>query len=96
MLFVIRPNEIFRSRLLFQITQVVAAEADAIRAECDADLQEVMPILNAANAALNTLTSQDIQIVKSMKRPPAGVRLVMEAVCVLKVIHILFIIYFEQ
>ncbi|KAF7398391.1 hypothetical protein HZH66_006288 [Vespula vulgaris] len=67
-----------------QAALVVAAEADAIRAECDADLQEVMPILNAANAALNTLTSQDIQIVKSMKRPPAGVRLVMEAVCVLK------------
>ncbi|KAK2587842.1 hypothetical protein KPH14_003939 [Odynerus spinipes] len=64
--------------------QVVAAEADAIRAECDADLQEVMPILNAANAALNTLTPQDIQIVKSMKRPPAGVRLVMAAVCILK------------
>ncbi|EFN75890.1 Dynein heavy chain 7, axonemal [Harpegnathos saltator] len=63
---------------------VVAAEADAIRAECDADLQEVMPILNAANEALNTLTPQDIQIVKSMKRPPAGVRLVMEAVCILK------------
>ncbi|XP_053982409.1 dynein axonemal heavy chain 7 [Hylaeus volcanicus] len=63
---------------------VVAGEADAIRAECDADLQEVMPILNAANAALNTLTPQDIQIVRSMKRPPAGVRLVMEAVCILK------------
>lgn len=45
-----------------------------------------MPILNAANAALNTLTPQDIQIVKSMKRPPAGVRLVMEAICILKVI----------
>ncbi|XP_032678001.1 dynein heavy chain 7, axonemal-like [Odontomachus brunneus] len=63
---------------------VVAAEADEIRAECDADLQEVMPILNAANDALNTLTPQDIQIVKSMKRPPAGVRLVMEAICILK------------
>ncbi|KAF3425902.1 hypothetical protein E2986_08048 [Frieseomelitta varia] len=63
---------------------VVASEANAIRAECDADLQEVMPILNAANDALNTLTPQDIQIVRSMKRPPAGVRLVMEAVCILK------------
>lgn len=65
--------------------QIVAAEAKEIRAECDADLQEVMPILDAANAALNTLTPQDIQIVKSMKRPPAGVRLVMEAICILKV-----------
>lgn len=65
--------------------QIVAAEAKEIRAECDANLQEVMPILDAANAALNTLTPQDIQIVKSMKRPPAGVRLVMEAICILKV-----------
>ncbi|XP_078046876.1 dynein axonemal heavy chain 7-like [Augochlora pura] len=67
-----------------EAAMVVASEADAIREECDADLQEVMPILNAANAALNTLTAQDIQIVKAMKRPPAGVRLVMEAVCILK------------
>ncbi|XP_015178312.1 PREDICTED: dynein heavy chain 7, axonemal, partial [Polistes dominula] len=67
-----------------QAALVVAGEADAIRAECDADLQEVMPILNEANAALNTLTPQDIQIVKSMKRPPAGVKLVMTAVCILK------------
>nr|XP_012148645.1 PREDICTED: dynein heavy chain 7, axonemal [Megachile rotundata] len=67
-----------------EAAMVVANEAEAIRAECDADLQEVMPILNAANDALNTLTPQDIQIVRSMKRPPAGVRLVMEAVCILK------------
>ncbi|KYM93367.1 Dynein heavy chain 7, axonemal [Cyphomyrmex costatus] len=67
-----------------QAAMIVAAEAKEIRAECDANLQEVMPILDAANAALNTLTPQDIQIVKSMKRPPAGVRLVMEAICILK------------
>lgn len=44
-----------------------------------------MPILDEANEALNTLTPQDIHIVKAMKRPPAGVRLVMEAICILKV-----------
>lgn len=64
---------------------MVAGEAEEIRTECDADLKEVMPILNAANAALNTLTPQDIQIVKTMKNPPAGVKLVMEAICILKV-----------
>ncbi|KYN44278.1 Dynein heavy chain 7, axonemal [Trachymyrmex septentrionalis] len=67
-----------------QAAMIVAAEANEIRAECDANLKEVMPILDAANAALNTLTPQDIFIVKSMKRPPAGVRLVMEAICILK------------
>ncbi|XP_015609892.1 dynein heavy chain 7, axonemal isoform X2 [Cephus cinctus] len=67
-----------------EAAKLVAAGAEEIRAECNADLELVMPILNAANTALNTLTPQDIQIVKSMKNPPAGVKLVMEAVCILK------------
>lgn len=45
-----------------------------------------MPILNAALAALNTLTPADITIVKTMKNPPKGIKLVMEAVCILKVL----------
>ncbi|KAJ8670547.1 hypothetical protein QAD02_001806, partial [Eretmocerus hayati] len=67
-----------------EAAMAVAEAAQAIKAECDADLKEVLPILNAANAALNTLTPQDIQIVKTMKNPPAGVKLVMEAICILK------------
>jgi dynein heavy chain len=43
-----------------------------------------MPIMNSAVAALNTLTPADIAVVKTMKSPPAGVRLVCEALCVLK------------
>ena len=35
-------------------------------------------------AALDTLKPADITIVKSMKNPPAGVKLVMAAVCVMK------------
>lgn len=45
-----------------------------------------MPILEAALSALNTLTPADITIVKAMKNPPKGVKLVMEAVCIVKVI----------
>lgn len=44
-----------------------------------------MPILNEAQAALDILTQQDIAVVKAMKNPPAGVKLVMESVCILKV-----------
>lgn len=62
-----------------------AKAAQAIKDECDADLAEAMPILNAALAALNTLTPADITIVKTMKNPPKGIKLVMEAVCILKV-----------
>uniref|UniRef100_A0A1B0F9M2 AAA+ ATPase domain-containing protein n=1 Tax=Glossina morsitans morsitans TaxID=37546 RepID=A0A1B0F9M2_GLOMM len=61
-----------------------AAVAMAIKEECDAKLGEALPILNAALAALNTLTSADIAVVKTMKSPPIGVRIVMEAVCILK------------
>ncbi|CAH0689857.1 unnamed protein product [Chilo suppressalis] len=61
-----------------------AQEAQAIKDECDADLAEAMPILNAALAALDTLTPQDITFIKTMKSPPRGIKLVMEAICILK------------
>ncbi|XP_054715919.1 dynein axonemal heavy chain 7-like [Uloborus diversus] len=61
-----------------------AAAAQAIKDECDSDLAKAVPILEAALAALDILTPADITVVKSMKSPPAGVKLVMEAICVLK------------
>ncbi|GIY27745.1 dynein heavy chain 7, axonemal [Caerostris darwini] len=61
-----------------------AANAQAIKDECDSDLAHAVPILEAAIQALNILTPADITVVKSMKSPPAGVKLVMEAICVLK------------
>ncbi|XP_060067000.1 dynein axonemal heavy chain 7-like [Ylistrum balloti] len=61
-----------------------AKGAKAIKDECDADLAEAIPALNAALSALNTLTAQDITVVKTMKSPPYGIKLVLEAVCVLK------------
>ncbi|XP_050466815.1 dynein axonemal heavy chain 3 isoform X2 [Cataglyphis hispanica] len=61
-----------------------AAAAQAIKDDCESDLAEATPALEAALAALDTLKPADISIVKAMKAPPAGVRLVMEAICVLK------------
>ncbi|XP_029041052.2 dynein axonemal heavy chain 3-like isoform X1 [Osmia bicornis bicornis] len=61
-----------------------AAAAQAIKDDCESDLAEATPALEAALMALDTLKPADISIVRSMKSPPAGVRLVMEAVCVLK------------
>ena len=62
-----------------------AAEAKAIKEECEAKLAEAMPAMNAATSALDTLKQNDVTIVKAMQNPPAGVKLVMEAVCILKV-----------
>lgn len=44
-----------------------------------------MPFLRNAQAALDTLTTTDIAVVKVMKRPPYAVKLIVESVCVLRV-----------
>lgn len=61
-----------------------AEAANAIKVECEADLAVAMPALHASIKALNTLKPSDISEVKAMKNPPAAVKLVMEAVCVMK------------
>uniref|UniRef100_A0A2K6K692 Dynein axonemal heavy chain 12 n=1 Tax=Rhinopithecus bieti TaxID=61621 RepID=A0A2K6K692_RHIBE len=61
-----------------------AEEAQALKNECESDLAEAIPALEAALSALDTLKPADITIVKSMKNPPSGVKLVMAAVCVMK------------
>ena len=80
--------EVAKTEKIVKAEEVVANEqaavAKGIKDECDADLAEAIPILEAALSALNTLTPSDITIVKSMKSPPPGVRLVMEAICILK------------
>uniref|UniRef100_UPI00358E354F dynein axonemal heavy chain 7-like n=1 Tax=Myxine glutinosa TaxID=7769 RepID=UPI00358E354F len=84
-------SEVARREEVVQAEKAVANEqataAKAIKDECDADLAEAMPIMESAQSALNTLTQQDITMVKAMKSPPSGVKLVMEAICILKAIN---------
>ncbi|XP_012645608.2 dynein axonemal heavy chain 3 [Microcebus murinus] len=61
-----------------------AAIAQGIKIECEGDLAEAMPALEAALAALDTLNPADISLVKSMQNPPGPVKLVMESICVMK------------
>eukprot|EP01047_Picozoa_sp_COSAG01_P001177 COSAG01_NODE_25_length_37050_cov_211.559119_13_plen_3716_part_00 len=61
-----------------------AAEVKEIKDDCEADLAEAIPVLNSAIAALDTLKKSDIDEVKSMKKPPAGVVLTMSAICTMK------------
>eukprot|EP00076_Gallus_gallus_P026083 XP_015148870.1 dynein heavy chain 12, axonemal isoform X2 [Gallus gallus] len=67
-----------------EIATKKAEEAQALKNECESDLAEAIPALEAALEALDTLKPSDISIVKSMKNPPSGVKLVMAAVCVMK------------
>lgn len=66
------------------VANEAAAAAQAIKDDCESDLAEAIPALDAALDALNTLKPADIIVVKSMKNPPYVVKLVLEAVCVLK------------
>ncbi|XP_037670654.1 dynein heavy chain 3, axonemal isoform X2 [Choloepus didactylus] len=61
-----------------------AAVAQEIKNECEGDLAEVMPALEAALSALDTLNPADISLVKAMQNPPGPVKLVMESICVMK------------
>nr|XP_034195945.1 dynein heavy chain 1, axonemal-like [Osmia lignaria] len=54
-----------------------------IRDEAEADLSEARPMLIAAEKSLKALNRNDITEVKAMKRPPVGVLLVIETVCII-------------
>lgn len=49
------------------VANKAADAAQAIKNECEEDLAEALPALEASIAALNTLTQKDITLVKSMK-----------------------------
>ncbi|XP_074055006.1 dynein axonemal heavy chain 12 isoform X7 [Macrotis lagotis] len=67
-----------------ELATAKAEEAQALKNECESDLAEAIPALEAALSALDTLKPADVTIVKSMKNPPSGVKLVMAAICVMK------------
>lgn len=61
----------FNSQQVVAADEAVASEAAAvakgIKDECESDLAEAMPALEAAMQALNTLKPSDISMVKTMK-----------------------------
>jgi len=60
-----------------------AAEANAIKEDCEKQLAEAMPILKAAEKALECITANDVTNAKKMLKPPEDQRMVLAAVCVL-------------
>ncbi|KAF6774187.1 hypothetical protein AHF37_07990 [Paragonimus kellicotti] len=61
-----------------------ARECETIRDDAQRDLDEAMPALFESLEALKSLNKNDITEVRAMMRPPEGVRLVMETVCIMK------------
>jgi dynein heavy chain, axonemal len=50
-----------------KVCATTAAQAQRMKSECEADLAVALPALEAALAALKTLTKNDLVIVKSMQ-----------------------------
>ncbi|KAF6028262.1 hypothetical protein EB796_013428 [Bugula neritina] len=61
-----------------------ARETQAIADDAQRDLNEALPALDAALASLKSLNKTDVVEVRAMMNPPAGVKTVMEAVCIMK------------
>lgn len=64
--------------------EATANAAQSIKKECDERLEEAMPALNAALEALNTINSSDISNIKKIGRPPPALKLLLEAIAILK------------
>uniref|UniRef100_A0A8C0W387 Dynein axonemal heavy chain 1 n=1 Tax=Castor canadensis TaxID=51338 RepID=A0A8C0W387_CASCN len=61
-----------------------ASKAQAIADDAQKDLDEALPALDAALASLRNLNKNDVTEVRAMQRPPPGVKLVIEAMCIMK------------
>ncbi|XP_027740579.1 dynein heavy chain 12, axonemal isoform X2 [Empidonax traillii] len=83
----IESAEVEEKRKVVKVDEEIATEkaeeAQALKNECESDLAQAIPVLEAAIGALDTLKPSDIAVVKTMKNPPSGVKLVMAAVCVI-------------
>ncbi len=60
-----------------------ATATKAIADDAQRDLDEALPALDAAVASLKSLKKDDIVEVKALGKPPQGVVMVMEAVCIM-------------
>ncbi|XP_076846923.1 dynein axonemal heavy chain 1 isoform X2 [Brachyhypopomus gauderio] len=77
-----------QSRVAVRTEEAKASEkarvAGAIAADAQKDLDEALPALDAALTSLKSLNKNDVIEVRAMQRPPHGVKLVIEAVCIMK------------
>ncbi|KAI5607103.1 dynein heavy chain 1, axonemal, partial [Silurus asotus] len=76
------------TRVAVQAEEAKASEKDKVASAYAADAQQnldkALPALDDALASLKSLNKNDITEVRAMQRPPQGVKLVIEAVCILK------------
>ncbi|KAL0221591.1 hypothetical protein RCL1_001445 [Eukaryota sp. TZLM3-RCL] len=75
-----------KSQLQVETAEVeeLVQEAAATEAECNAALEVALPALNAAVKALQNLNKGDVVEIRSLRAPPRPVKLVLEAICIMK------------
>ncbi|XP_030840434.1 dynein heavy chain 1, axonemal isoform X1 [Strongylocentrotus purpuratus] len=61
-----------------------AKDTQEIAADAQRDLDEALPALDAALASLKSLNRNDVVEVRALQRPPNGVRMVIDAVCIMR------------
>ncbi|CAD7932621.1 unnamed protein product [Amoebophrya sp. A25] len=66
-----------------EAAEAQAAEAKEIKDDAQKDLDEALPALDAAVKCLQSLKLSHLQEVKALGSPPAGVKLTMEAMCIM-------------
>ena len=65
------------------VAKAKAEETQAIADDAQRDLDEAIPVLEAAIKALDALDKSDISEIKVFSKPPEMVQTVMESVCIL-------------
>lgn len=65
------------------VASKAADEANAIKVDCERELEIAMPVLIAAEKALSCITKGDIAVLKKLASPPEDAKMVLSAVCVL-------------
>merc|ERR1719230_1641453 len=66
------------------VASTKAEECQQIKDSAERDLAEAVPALDAAVAVLKNLKVSDLSEAGKYQNPPGGVKLTMEAMCVLK------------
>lgn len=59
-------------------------QANSIRQDCQEELSEVLTAVDSALDELNGLSQQEFAAVRGLKQPTISIKLIMEAICILK------------
>lgn len=67
-----------------EITAEHSSKANDLNTHCTNIMEDVLPQMQEAEEAINSLTPADLAGVRTMKSPPMAVKIVMEAICILR------------